>query len=233
LAKVGKKAVRNWLKAGQQAIRTLWQAWLFDWAIEGVTSAHTMLRSADELVAISSEQGFPLAVAAGKFVRGWSLGAVGQAAEGIPLMLQGIAVTRTMDTKMLAPFILMALAEIYGMHGRHEEGLNQLAEASKVIETTHERWSEDEMHRRRGTLLLSLNDQAAAEDSFRQALTVARHQSAKFSALRAALNLARLWRDQGKRVEAHDFLAPIYEWFTEGFDTPVLKDARALLDELA
>ena len=89
------------------------------------------------------------------------------------------------------------------------------------------------MHRLRGTLLLSMHERAAAEDSFRLALTVAQQQSAKFWELRAATSLARLWRDQGKRRQAHDLLAPIYGWFTEGFDTPVLKDAKALLDQLA
>jgi predicted ATPase len=82
-------------------------------------------------------------------------------------------------------------------------------------------------------LLLSMHEDAAAEDSYRRALEVARQQSAKFWELRAAISLARLWRDQGKRTEARDLLAPIYAWFTEGFDTPVLKEAKALLDELA
>ena len=90
-----------------------------------------------------------------------------------------------------------------------------------------------EMHRLRGTLLLATADHGAAEDSYQQALAVARHQSAKFWELRAAISLARLWRDQGKRAEARDLLAPIYGWFTEGFDTPILQDAKALLDELA
>ena len=89
------------------------------------------------------------------------------------------------------------------------------------------------MHRLRGTLLVSMNERAAAEDSYRHALAVARQQCAKFWELRAAFDLARLWRDQGKCIEAHDLLAPIYSWFTEGFDTPVLQDAKALLDQLA
>jgi len=90
------------------------------------------------------------------------------------------------------------------------------------------------MHRLRGTLLVSMNERPAAEDSYRHALAVARQQRAKFWELRAALDLARLWRDQGKCcTEAHDFLAPIYSWFTEGFDTPVLQVAKALLDQLA
>jgi len=88
------------------------------------------------------------------------------------------------------------------------------------------------LHRLRGELLNATADQSAAEQSYNQALVVAQRQSAKLFELRAATSLARLWRDQGKRTEARNLLAPIYGWFTEGFDTPVLRDAKALLDEL-
>jgi predicted ATPase len=101
-----------------------------------------------------------------------------------------------------------------------------------LVEATQERWAEAEMHRLRGTLLLSMSKHAEAENSYRQALSVAQRQSAKFWELRAAMSMARLWRDQGKRIEARNLLAPIDGWFTEGFDTPVLQDAKALLDEL-
>jgi predicted ATPase len=133
---------------------------------------------------------------------------------------------------LVMPFFLTVLAELYGMAGQPEEGLNRLAEATKLIEATQERWAEAEMHRVRGTLLLSMNKHAAVEDSFHHAIAVAQRRSAKFWELRAATSLARLWRDQRKRTEARDLLAPIYGWFTEGFDTPVLKDAKALLDQL-
>jgi predicted ATPase len=135
--------------------------------------------------------------------------------------------------QLAVPFFSTTLAEIYGMAARPEEGLEQLAEAATLVETTQERWAEAEMHRLRGTLLLSMDDHATAEGSFHQALSVARRQSAKFWELRAALDLARLWRDQGKREEARDLLAPVYGWFTEGFDTRDLKEAKALLEELA
>jgi predicted ATPase len=111
--------------------------------------------------------------------------------------------------------------------------LNRLSEAEALIQTTRERWAEAELHRLRGTLLLSLDRRAPAEESYCRALAAARAQSAKFWELRAATSLAHLWRDQGKRTEARDLLAPIYGWFTEGFDTPVLQEAKALLDELA
>src|SRR6516225_11227117 len=112
-------------------------------------------------------------------------------------------------------------------HG--ERGLNRLAEAAKIVEVTQERWAEAEMHRLRGTLLLSMNKHAEAENSYRQALSVAQRQSAKFWELRAAKSMARLWRDQGKRDKARDLLAPVYGWFTEGFATRDLKEAKALL----
>ena len=126
----------------------------------------------------------------------------------------------------------MTLAEVYGMAAQADEGLKRLADAANIVEVTQERWAEAEMHRLRGTLLLSMHERAAAEDSFRLALTVAQQQSAKFWELRGAISLARLWRDQVKRTEARDLLAPIYGWFTEGFDTPVLQDAKAFLDQL-
>jgi predicted ATPase len=131
------------------------------------------------------------------------------------------------------PAYRMLLAEACGMAGQWDEGLSQLAEAVGQVEATHERWAQAEILRVRGTLLLSVGADVAAEDSFREALTIARQQGAKFWQLRAALGLARLWRDQGKREEARELLAPVYDWFTEGFDTRDLKEAKALLTELA
>jgi tetratricopeptide (TPR) repeat protein len=200
------------------------------WAIEGVKAAQTMLRSANELSTFSHQHGLPLVSTFADLIRGWCLGALGQTAEGIALLLQGIA---SLGAAAYLPFYILTLAEVYGFAARPEEGLNRLAEAANVVEATAERWAEAEVHRLRGTLLLSMHGPAAAEGSYRHALAVARRQSAKFWELRAALDLARLWRDQGKRTEARDLLAPVYGWFTEGFDTPVLQDAKALLDELA
>jgi predicted ATPase len=209
-------------------------AWQSHWAMEeGVTSAARMLRSAEELQAIAGKYDFPYFFAIGNIMRGWGLGTGGQSSEGILLLLEGQTTLRTAGCSLLVPFYLTMLAEVYGKAAQPQEGLDRLAEAAKMIEVTNERWAEAEMHRLRGTLLLSIHEHVAAETSFHQALSVARRQSAKFWELRAALDLARLWRDQGKRTEARDLLAPVYGWFTEGFDTPVLQDAKALLDELA
>ena len=135
--------------------------------------------------------------------------------------------------RLVLPFCLMTLAEACGQAGQPEEGLKRIVEAADLVETTKERWAEAEIHRMRGTLLLSMREDAAAEDSYRRALAVARQQQAKFWELRAALSLARLWRDQGKVQQARELLAPVYGWFTEGFDTRDLKEAKALLGDLA
>jgi predicted ATPase len=206
--------------------------WYGDWAIEGVTSAQALLRFAEEVLVISREHGFALPFAFGNIVRGWCLGVMGQPAESISLIEQALNKFPS-GAHLGAPFHLMALAEAYGTAGQPEEGLTRLAEAAELVEKTDERWAEAEMHRLRGTMWLSTNKRDAAEESFNHALAVARRQSAKFWELRAAINLARLWRSQGKSQQAHELLAPVYGWFTEGFDTLDLKEAKALLDELA
>jgi predicted ATPase len=129
--------------------------------------------------------------------------------------------------------MLKILAEAYGAVGLPAQALTYLDEATKIIDVTGERWDEPEMLRLRGDLLISTGDHARAEASYHRALEVASQQGSKLFELRAAANLARLWRDQGRRDEARDLLAPVYGWFAEGFDTRDLKEAKALLDELS
>jgi hypothetical protein len=143
-----------------------------------------------------------------------------------------VATWRAAGTKLWLPHHLTILADAYGMAGQPEEGLDRFAEAAILIETTQERCIEPEMHRVRGKLL-AMNERNAAEDSYCRALAVVRQQSARLFELRAGMSLAQLWCDQGKRTEARDLLSLIYDRFTEGLDTPVLEDAKALLDELA
>jgi predicted ATPase len=130
------------------------------------------------------------------------------------------------------PLALMYLGETCAKLGRLGDGLKCLAEAAQFVEATDERTYEAELHRSRGDLNAT-GDRVEAEQNYHRALAVARQQSAKLFELRAATSLARLWRDQGKRSEARDLLAPVYNWFTEGFDTPVLKEAKALLEQLS
>jgi len=192
-----------------------------------------MLQSANEVLAISREQGFPFWLGFGNVMRGWCLSAEGQTATGIQLVREGLAIFRATGSNLIVPFFLTILAELYGMAGQPEEGLNRLDEAAQLIDRTQERWAEAEMHRERGMLLLSINNRAAAEGSYRHALSVAQGQDAKLWELRAARDLARLWRDQGKRQQARDLLASVHGWFTEGFDTLDLKQSKASLEELA
>ena len=159
--------------------------------------------------------------------------ALGQAQEGLAVLARGLSVLRATGAVVHTPARSAFLAEAHAKLGHLLEGLNCLAEAAQIIETTDERCSEAELHRVRGDLLNAPGDRAAAEQNYHHALAVAERQSAKIFELRAATSLARLWRDQGKCTEARDLLAPVYGWFTEGFDTPVLQDAKALLDRLA
>jgi class 3 adenylate cyclase/predicted ATPase len=211
----------------------LCNTWYVDWAIHGMKTATMMLSAVEQVSTIAREHGFVVYITIGKIMRGWHLAAIGQATDGIPMLQQGLTDYRATGSKLTLPFFLMTLAEAYGKAGQPEKGLDTLAEAIDLVDVTQERWAEAEMHRLRGTLLRSMHEGGAAEDSYRHALAVARRQSAKFWELRTALDLARLWRDQGKRREAQELLAPIYGRFTEGFDSPVLQDANALLDELA
>jgi predicted ATPase len=127
------------------------------------------------------------------------------------------------------------LADVFAHLGCSEDGLQALAEALTLVEQHEERWWEAEVYRLRGVLLLQQpgTSQVEAEACFQQALDIARRQEAKSLELRAAMSLSRLWQQQGKRAEAYQLLTPIYGWFTEGFDTADLTEAKALLDELA
>src|SRR5438105_9927785 len=133
---------------------------------------------------------------------------------------------------MWMPHYTALLARACEIAGRIEEGLTLLDNALQIVERTGERWLESELNRHKGQLLLRQGHSETAEDLYRQALSIAKEQEAKLWELRAAASLARLRRDQGRHAEARDLLAPVYGWFTEGFDTPDLRVAKALLDEL-
>ena len=135
---------------------------------------------------------------------------------------------------MHQPYSLGLLAEAYGEGGLHEEGLDVLTEALAVMDITEVRFYGAELYRLKGALLLrqAVPDASQAETSFHQALDIARQQEAKSWELRAAISLARLWQSQNKRKDAYDLLAPVYNWFTEGFDTADLQEAKALLKQL-
>jgi class 3 adenylate cyclase/tetratricopeptide (TPR) repeat protein len=201
--------------------------------IEAIIRSAKMQEYAEEGLALSTEHGFSLFLGKAIAIRGLHLTWLGQAREGLALLTQGLTTVRATGAVLNTPQHYMWLAEAHAMLGQLVEGLNCLAAAAQIIETTGERHNEAELHRLRGNLLYATDDASAAEKSYHQALAVAKRQSAKLWELLSAMSLARLWRDQGKGTQAHELLAPVYGWFTEGFDTPVLQDAKALLDELA
>jgi class 3 adenylate cyclase len=213
--------------------RTLAEVLLYASWTDWITRSPEFQRHAEELLALSAEHGFPLFLGYATACHGRLLIALEQIQEGFTLLTKGLSMVRATGAVVGTPHLFMLLAETYATLGHPVEGLNCLAEHAQIIETTEERRDEAELHGLRGDLLNGIGDRAAAEQSYHQALAIAKRQSAKVFELRAATSLARLWHDQGKRTEARDLLAPIYGWFTEGFDTPVLQDAKALLDQLA
>jgi len=188
----------------------------------------------ETLIALSTEQGFPYWLAFGTILQGWALTMKGKEVKGIAQMRQGLAAYRATGAGLHRPYFLSLLAEAYEKVGQPEEELSVLGEALAIVENTGERYWEAELHRRKGELLLIQQGQKVveAEECFRKALDIARRQQAKSLELRAAMSLARLWQKQGKKEEAHKILAEIYGWFTEGFDTTDLKEAKALLEKL-
>jgi predicted ATPase len=195
----------------------------------------TVQTHVEAILALATEHGFARYAALGVFFRGKALAAQGQGAEGIAQMRQGLAALRATGAGSGMSAFLTLFAEAYGQVGQAEEGLHLVAEALAVVDTTGGRAYKAELHRLRGELLLrqAVPDAPQAEACFQQALEVARRQQAKSWELRAAMSLSRLWQQQEKQAEARALLAPIYGWFTEGFDTADLQEAKALLEELA
>jgi predicted ATPase len=163
------------------------------------------------------------------------LASSGKSSDAVQVITSGIAAWRSMDATVWLPLILSYLARAYAKLGQFDDAWCTISNAMTAVETTKERLWEAEVHRIAGevTLLSPEPDAVKAEAYFKRALAVAREQQAKSWELRAVMRMARLWRDRGKRDEARDLLAPVYGWFTEGFDTLDLKEAKALLDALA
>ena len=187
----------------------------------------------DQLTAVTTAQGFAHWGAQGTIYHGWVKLRHGDVVEGLCLLRSGSTAYRSTGAQGNMPYHLALLVEACEIAGQNEEGVPLLDEATRIVEETGERWLAAELNRRKGQLLLRQGQTEVAEQLYRSALGIAAEQEAKLWELRAAVSLARLRRDQGQRVEAHDLLAPVYGWFTEGFGTPDLKEAKALLDELA
>ena len=189
----------------------------------------------DELVALADEKGSLFWKSGGMMGQGWALTLTGRASDAVKIIAAAINAWRSTGATLLVPAWLSSLAHPYAELGQFDDAWRCIGEALTTTETTNERWYEAYTHHIAGEIALMSPepDAAKAEAYFERALAVARKQQAKSWELRAATSMARLWRDQGKRDEARDLLAPVYSWFTEGFDTLDLKEAKALLDELA
>jgi predicted ATPase len=189
---------------------------------------------AEVTITLATEQGFPHWMAGGAIRYGWALAHQGQVQAGIEQIRQGMTAWRAIGTALAQSYWLALLAEAYSAGGQAEAGLTVLAEALTHADNTGECWYEAELHRLKGELRLqqSSDNHPEAESCFHHALDIARTQQAKSFELRAATSLARLWHQQGKRDEARQVLGDVYGWFTEGFDTADLQDAKALLNEL-
>jgi len=206
---------------------------------------------------LAREHGFPLDLAWGTILHGWALAERGQGEEGIAQVQQGWAACRATGVEVYRPYFLALLAEAYGQSGQIDNGLATAAEALDLVNTTGERFYEAEVPRIKGELLLTQkikrqkskgksqnskietaprsltpDPQGETEACFRKAIEIAQRQQAKSLELRAVMSLARLWQRQGKTAEARQQLAEMYGWFTEGFDTKDLQEARTLLTVL-
>jgi len=211
-------------------------------ALEGVAELYQFHREvrrtqerAEALMTLSTEQRFAFWLVSATVLRGWALAEQGQGAEGIAQIRQGLAAWQAMGEALYQPRFRALLAEAYGNVGQPEAGLTVLAEVLADVHNTGLCYCEAELYRLKGELMLqqATGSGDEAEICFRQALDIAHRQQAKSLELRAATSLAQLWQQQGKRAEARELLAPIYGWFTEGFDTADLQEAKALLKALA
>jgi predicted ATPase len=237
------------LKRSQEVVRyarELGHPMSLAFALGLATILHTCRREpqaaqerAEEVIALAREQGLQFWLAQGVFGRGRALIAQGRRTEGVEQIRQILEAWRSEGKALGRPTTLAAMAEAYGELGRGEQGLTLLTEALNMGSSSGERWWEAELYRLKGELALQPSGQSResgvkeAEGCFHKAIEIAQQQGAKSWELRAVMSLSRLWQQQGKQHEAHQILAELYGWFTEGFDTKDLQEAKALLEELA
>jgi predicted ATPase len=195
---------------------------------------HGVMELLTELDAVSTEQRFPYWLATAQIIHGHMLSEDGNAAKGLKLIQKGLSGFKAIGSAWMQTYFFALLAQSFEQAGQANKALTILTTALETTQRTGECWYVSELHRARGEWFLahSCEELANVELCFASALAIAKQHNAKMWELRAATSLARLWRDQGKRTEARDLLAPVYNWFTEGLDTPVLTEAKGLLESL-
>jgi tetratricopeptide (TPR) repeat protein len=226
-------ALKDARETGQAA--TLMYALLFaSWTYAFCGNYAAANARVDELVALADEKGSVLWKAAGVVEQSVLMTLAGKASGAVHMLTSGIDALRSTGATVFVQWFLSHLARAYAEVGQFDDAWRCIAEAITAIETSKEKWCEAEVNRVAGEIALKSPepDTAKAEAYFERALSIARQQQAKSWELRAAMSMARLWRDHGKQQQARELLAPVYGWFTEGFDTLDLKEAKALLDQL-
>ena len=232
----------SWCRDGLALAEALAHPFTLGIALWGAGALHQFRREPDamhqigeRMIQYGKEKGLRMVAPFGKFFHGNAIAQYGKFAEGIAQMREGINELRSTGTLISLLSLLAGLADACARFGNVDEGLTIIDEALVMTRTGGEHFDLPEIHRIKGKLLLagSASDRDAVEAAFAQALSIARAQEAKLLELRASMSLARLWRSQGKVQQARELLAPVYGWFTEGFDTRDLKEAKALLEELA
>jgi class 3 adenylate cyclase/predicted ATPase len=199
-------------------------------SVLGETEA--LREATEEIAAVAAEHEFPFYRAVATIYRGWVLAGSHDMIRGIELLRAGMAAFADLGATALRPYVCARIAVLSAAAGSTRECLDLLDEALEQVDHSGQRWCEAELHRSKGELLSRLSDTPNAESCLLRSLVTARRQHARLWELRAACSLGRLWHSQGKRNDARNLLMPIYGWFTEGFDAPDLKEAKALLDEL-
>jgi predicted ATPase len=193
-------------------------------------AAHVMDMT-DKMLFHADEHGLPYYLGIGTIMRGWARAMQGETEDGCAQMRAGLAAHRTVETEQQRAYYLILMAEAYSAAGREKEGLRALDDAIEAINRTEEHFCEAELYRIKGELLARNDNSEAAVECLRRAIQIARTQHAKGLELRAAISLARLFKPS-RREPARTTLAPVYEWFTEGFETPDVQAAKSLLSEL-
>ena len=211
-------------------------------ALSYIASLHQLRREiediqgrTEEAISLATEHGFTQWVVHHMMLQDYCMAESSERENAINQLCWSLSAWQDTGALLALPYYLALLAEVYETANRPDEGLAAVHEALNIVDKTGERWFEAELYRLTGELLLkqSVPDVTQAEAAFQQALDIARSQQAKSWELRAAMSLSRLWQQQGKRRDAYDLLAPVYTWFTEGFDTADLIEAKSLLDELS
>jgi predicted ATPase len=195
-------------------------------------NAVRIIEMTDMMLFHADEHGLLYYAGIGTILRGWARAMQGEVDEGCAQLRAGLAAHRTVETEQQRAYYLVLLAEAWCAAGRVDEGLQALDEALETVNHTDEHFYEAELYRIKGELLAHNQGSEAAEDCFRRAIEIARSQQAKALELRAAMSLARWLSGQGHREAARATLAPVYEWFTEGFETPDMQAAKSFLGEL-